>query len=109
MTNNNAPYGYGAVNFGTCSSCHSSDPAGNFSFSEAWSEASTYTPFDSYCSTWNTNGNRFYYGARRAGCVLYLVDIGTMPQGSPGGWSFDTNYLQWYCSGSGPGGEVFGW
>ena len=66
------------------------------------------TVFDYYCPNWNSNPNASYYGARRGGCLLRLVDLGTMPQGSPGTWIYQDEYLQWYCSSSGPGGGLFG-
>jgi hypothetical protein len=100
LTANNVSYAYSNVNFATCTGCHAS-----FSpFSEAWSESSDFSVFDTYCGGWSSS----YYGSRRAGCVLNLVLDGTMPAGSPGGWSYQDEYLQWYCSSSGPGGGVFG-
>mgnify|MGYP000090080300 CR=1 FL=1 len=81
--------------------CYGYDPAFK-------SESSDYSVFNSYCSNWSGNGNVSYYGNRRAGCVLMLVVNGTMPSGSPGGWAYQDEYLQWYCSSNGPGGGVFG-
>ncbi|MCB9628598.1 MAG: hypothetical protein H6725_14580 [Sandaracinaceae bacterium] len=105
MTANSSSYNYTNVaSFSPCTDCH------GFAFTEAWSESSSYSPeFDSYCVNWGSNADRFYYGNRRAGCVLQLLDDGIMPDGSPrGAWAWDDEYLQWYCSASGPGGS-FGW
>ena len=111
MTANNVSYSYANVaSFTSCTGCHYnySGTPGDFSFSEGWSESSDYSVFNSYCSNWSGNGNVSYYGNRRAGCVLMLVVNGTMPSGNPGGWAYQDEYLQWYCSSNGPGGGVFG-
>ena len=113
MTANSSAYAYSNIpNFNTCTGCHAdySGTPGNFSFSESWSESSSYSIFDTYCDNWGSNSDRIYYGNRRAGCVLYVLDNGIMPDGSPrGAWDYDDEYLRWYCSSSGPGGGVFGW
>ncbi len=65
--------------------------------------------FDSECVDWNTDPDRTFYGNFRAGCVLYVLDQGIMPPGDPGGWLYDDEYLDWFCSNSGPGGGVNNW
>ena len=112
MTAGSSPASYPTpttTTFSTCLGCHGTGSTyGAFSFDEAWSEDSDDTVFDYYCPNWNSNPNASYYGARRGGCLLRLVDLGTMPQGSPGTWIYQDEYLQWYCSSSGPGGGLFG-
>jgi hypothetical protein len=104
-------YSYANItSFGTCTACHSSHtPPGNFSFSELWSETVSDSVFDSECVDWNTDPDRTFYGNFRAGCVLYVLDQGIMPPGDPGGWLYDDEYLDWFCSNSGPGGGVNNW
>ena len=111
MTANNVSYAYSGIpNFSTCLGCHGSGSSyGAFAFDEGWSESNSYSIFDSYCASWSGAADVAYYGNRRGGCVLRLLDLGYMPSGSPqGAWDYDDEYLQWYCSSNGPGGGVFG-
>ena len=111
LTANTTAYAYTNVTtFSTCTACHNSHPS-PFSWSEAWSETVSDSVFDSYCSGWNDpSTERTYYGNFRAGCVLYLLNENIMPDGSSNwDWAYDDEYLQWYCSDSGPGGGVNGW
>ena len=111
MTAANQSYLYTNIaSFGSCTGCHADyvGTPGFFSFNEAWSESSDYSIFNSFCAAWNLEPLSSYYGNRAGGCLLYLVDNGDMPSGSPGTWIYQDEYLQWYCSNQGPGGNTFG-